>query len=67
MTKWEQVFTETLASLVSGQSDKLYRQWLDQTLEVRARSLCHIAATIADEATKHIKLLQPLESKHERV
>lgn len=61
MTKWEQVFTETLASLVSGKGDELYRVWLGKKLELEARSMCCIAATIADEATKSMRTLQPLE------
>lgn len=62
MTKWEAVFSETLASLVSGKGDELYRIWLGKKLELEARSMCCIAATIADEATKTMKTLQPLES-----
>lgn len=62
MTKWETVFTETLASMVSGKGDELYKTWLGKKLELEARSMCCIAATIADEATKTMKTLQPLES-----
>ena len=67
MTKWEQVFTETLASLVSGQSDELYRLWLAENLKVKVGGMCCIAADIADEATKSMRLLQPLESKNEHL
>lgn len=64
MTKWEAVFTEALASMMSGKSDELYQAWLGKRLGTEARSMCCIAAIIASEATKTMRTLQPWE--HQR-
>lgn len=58
MTKWETVFTEVLASMLAGQAEDIYKDWIDQRLPNKAKSLAFAAATITDEAIKTMQQLQ---------
>ena len=58
MTKWETVFTEVLSSMVAGQADQIHKQWLDEDLSNKSKSLAYAAAMIADSAIETMKHLQ---------
>lgn len=63
MTKWETVFTEVVAAMVSAKADEIRKDWLAGGLQTEAASICCMAAIIADEANKSMQTLQPLEAK----
>lgn len=63
MTKWEQVYTQVLSSLVTGRQQELYDAWLIGGMDTHAASLGTIAARIADQAVKDMRLLQPSEDE----
>jgi hypothetical protein len=55
MTKWEQVFTEVLASLVAGSREDLMDRFCLGNFDSHAHCLTSIASNIADSAIKKMQ------------
>jgi len=63
MTKWEQVYTQVLSSMVAGREQDIEATWMNGGLDITASSLSTMAARIADRAIKDMRLLQPSEDE----
>lgn len=63
MTKWEQVYTQVLSSLVAGRQQEIEATWINGGIDTVAASLGTVAAKIADQAVKDMTLLQPSEGE----
>lgn len=55
MSKWDQVFTQVLASLVAGTCDDLLDRFAKGQFEAHALCLASIASIIADKADIKMK------------
>ena len=58
MSKWEQVFTEVLSSLVAGSRQDLMDRFMQGHFDSHAECLASIASNIADSAIEKMKYNQ---------